>query len=392
MQPVLVLDARQRSALAVTRSLGSHGIPVITAEAGDSALAGASRFSRDFFCYPDPQQHPQSFIEAVTGFCSKHSVSVIFPMTELTSTLLLSQREKLPAVTRLPFAGHQVVNRIADKCALLRLADQQQVPIPRSWWADTPHKLPLPLTELPYPLVLKPGKSWAELNGKWLHTSVRFAENPTVAQTILEQDPAFSAGPFLLQENVPGSGQGIFALYDHGRPLAFFAHRRVHEKPPRGGVSVLSESTAVDDILRQHAEALLSAVGWHGIAMVEFRATPQQAWLMEINTRFWGSLQLAIDAGVDFPWLLYQITVGLNPDRVAAYHTGQQLRWLLGDLDYLYLTLKDRHFSYADKLRTLADFFIPELTARRRYEINRWEDMAPFWWEIKRYFAADTDS
>ena len=35
---------------------------------------------------------------------------------------------------------------------------------------------------------------------------------------------------------------------------------------------------------------------------------------MEINTRFWGSLQLAVDAGVDFPWLLYRMVSGENPE------------------------------------------------------------------------------
>ncbi len=29
--------------------------------------------------------------------------------------------------------------------------------------------------------------------------------------------------------------------------------------------------------------------------------------IMEMNPRFWGSLALALRAGVDFPWLLYQL-------------------------------------------------------------------------------------
>ena len=58
-------------------------------------------------------------------------------------------------------------------------------------------------------------------------------------------------------------------------------------------------------------ERLLTALNWHGVAMVEFKidATGQH-WLMEINPRLWGSLALSIDAGVDFPLGLLQVARG----------------------------------------------------------------------------------
>jgi hypothetical protein len=74
----------------------------------------------------------------------------------------------------------------------------------------------------------------------------------------------------------------------------------LREKPPSGGVSVLSESVQVNSKLGSLAQTLLENSNWHGVAMVEFKvATDGTPYLMEINTRFWGSLQLAIDAGVD---------------------------------------------------------------------------------------------
>ena len=86
------------------------------------------------------------------------------------------------------------------------------------------------------------------------------------------------------------------------RPVAFFAHKRLRERPPWGGVSVLSESAEPDPRLKALARQLLDDACWHGVAMVEFKVAPDGTpYLMEINTRFWGSLQLAIDAGVDFP-------------------------------------------------------------------------------------------
>jgi hypothetical protein len=119
--------------------------------------------------------------------------------------------------------------------------------------------------------------------------------------------------------------------------------------------------------------------------MVEFKVAPDGTpYLMEINTRFWGSLQLAIDAGVDFPWLLYQLASGKRPDPVPAYKTGIRLRWLLGDLDHLYLTLRNNRYTLPGKLKTILKFLQPA-PLRTRHEVNRWNDLTPFWYELKAY-------
>jgi predicted ATP-grasp superfamily ATP-dependent carboligase len=126
-------------------------------------------------------------------------------------------------------------------------------------------------------------------------------------------------------------------------------------------------------------------VGWHGVAMVEFRITPDGTpYLMEINTRFWGSLQLAVNAGVDFPWLLYQITCGSQVMPVSDYRTGIRLYWLLGNLDWLYLMLRDSEFSIKEKLMAVASFLKPS-PFKTKFEVARLTDMRPFWWELKQY-------
>jgi len=384
MKPVLILDANQRSALAVTRSLGGHGVPLITADETPTALAGRSRYSKRYISYPSPRLHTDHFISVIAEFCKKENINIIFPMTELTTNLLLKHQGQLPDII-LPFPEMRNVDVLADKYSLMQLAESLNVPIPKTWYVNSPDLLPVQLDGMNYPLVLKPGKSWLEYQGEWLHTTVRFAENASEAASILEQDPAFRAHSFMLQESVPGKGEGVFALYDHGKALAFFAHKRLREKPPRGGVSVLSESSNIDPELLTYTRALLDHVGWHGIAMVEFRVEEGgKPYLMEINTRFWGSLQLAVDAGVDFPWLLYQIVCGEKITPIESYKTGQRLRWILGDLDSLYLTLRDKEFSFMDKIGAIHKFLWPR-PFKTRHEVNRLCDLGPFWWELKQY-------
>jgi predicted ATP-grasp superfamily ATP-dependent carboligase len=383
MKRVLVLDACQRSALAVTRSLGRHNVPVMTADESASALAGNSRYSRKYVTYPSPQQHPDRFISAIAALCKTEDINIIFPMTELTADLLLKHHSQLPDIT-LPFPAISTVDALSDKVALMKLAESLDIPIPGTQYIEQNERPVIPENQQ-YPLVLKPGKSWLEHDGKWFRASVRIADHAEQAADILAKDPAFHSHSFLLQECVPGNGEGIFALYNNGKPVAFFAHKRLREKPPRGGVSVLSESAVTDSSLLSHARTLLDHNHWHGIAMVEFRVTKEGTpYLMEVNTRFWGSLQLAVDAGVDFPWLLYQVTCHEPVQTVTSYKTGIRLRWILGDLDTLYLVLRDNDFSALDKIKAILQFLLPHPFITR-HEVNRIGDLRPFWWELKQY-------
>ena len=115
---------------------------------------------------------------------------------------------------------------------------------------------------------------------------------------------------------------------------AAFVHKRLREYPVTGGASTLRESVR-HDTLRDMGEALLKALNWFGVAMVEFKIDPRDGTprLMEINPRFWGSLALAIEAGVNFPYLLLKMARGEKFKPVERYETGKKCRWLLpGDL------------------------------------------------------------
>lgn len=388
---VLVLDAAQRSALAATRSLGRRGYDVITADAEATTLAGASRYSRQALVYPDPYTTPLAFLDWMQHNLAAQRIDIVLPMTEVTTDLMVRQRARWPQVL-LPFAGIDVIDALADKSALHRRAQQLGVPIPPTQYfanaaqfTNAAQLLPL-AASLQYPLVLKPWRSRIWCDDHWLSTGVVIARNRAELDAALATD-VFTQQPFMVQGFVGGEGQGVFALYDNGRPLAFFAHRRLRERPPWGGVSVLSESVQPEPRLQQLAQTLLDDAKWHGVAMVEFKvADDGSPYLMEINTRFWGSLQLAIDAGVDFPALLLDVAL-TQPVTPPQLREGVRLRWLLGDLDHLYLTWKSGNYSLSHKLRTTLALLTPDLSGSTRHETNRRDDLKPAWVELKRYFG-----
>lgn len=391
---ILVLDANQRSALAVTRSLGRiPEVTVVTADSGLASLAGRSRHSHGYHQCPSPEQRPLEFLSWIESAIVQLKIFAIFPVTEITSQLLLMNQNRL-GNCHLPFADYQTIMSLADKGKLLQSARAANIPVPDYRLFNTASEVRVE-EFTSFPAVIKPCLSRVWTGERWISTQVQVVSTRGELSEVLADTPYLRHFPFMIQAFIPGHGAGIFALYKYGEPLAYFSHRRIREKPPRGGVSVVSESTSVDTQLQDYAEALLSRVKWHGVAMVEFRVSEEGLpYLMEVNTRFWGSLQLAIDAGVDFPRLLWEITINKDDDIFEgekmkgrpqpAYRIGQRLRWLLGDLDSLYLTLRDPDFSARDKLTRAISFLVPTFGACR-HEVNRWGDLGPAWFELQEY-------
>jgi len=380
----LVLDANQRSALAATRSLGRHGIRVVVADNDEKTLSGGSRYCEHAARYPDPSIDAHGALQAIHGLIAEHCIDVIFPMTDVSTDLVLGHKDQLGNVlTAMP--TYAVYQKASDKHAIAKIAADLGIPVPSFTYVAREPINAVRDREYVYPLMVKPRRSRIPIENGYLHTEVAVAKSRDDLQQILKEDPRILNDGVLLQEFVEGTGAGVFALYDRGKEIAMFAHRRIREKPPSGGVSVLSESVMLDPDLCGLSRQLLERLSWHGPAMVEYRigkdGTP---YLMEINARFWGSLQLSASAGVDFPYLAWSIASGREVEPVEKYSLGVKNRWLLGDLDTLYLTWKQADKSFSRKLRaTLA--FLNFFDRQTHLEVLRIGDLGPFRRELAAY-------
>jgi predicted ATP-grasp superfamily ATP-dependent carboligase len=377
MKKILVLDASQRSALAIIRSLGRRGIDVVAGDSSARPLAAASRFVCDRLQYTDPAQDAHSFRREVFSKARECGAEIIVPATDLTTMLLVGQHEQAAPV-RIACPPPASYEALSDKGNLLGLARTAGVPVPKTVIAQSADAIRVAARELGFPVVLKPARSRFLANGRVFSTAVQIARDPSELELAITRIGWLDHLPCLAQEFIAGEGAGIFALRTAAGSIVWFAHRRIREKPPSGGVSVLSESVPVEPRMREFASRLLEASGWTGVAMIEFRVgvdgTP---YLMEVNGRFWGSLQLAIDSGVDFPWLFCQLTAGEPLPAQVDYRVGRRLRWFLGDVDNLLIRLRARDARAGARLsavgRFVADCFDPSI----RPEIWRWSDPRP---------------
>jgi len=119
--------------------------------------------------------------------------------------------------------------------------------------------------------------------------------------------------------------------------------------------------------------------------MVEFKEDTRsgRTYLMEVNPRLWGSLQLAIDAGVDFPWYLVELAAGARIEPVNQWRVGTRSRWIWGDIDHLLTRFRhsrgDLHLpAGAPGVVQTALSVLNPFRPRQRSDVFRLSDPAPF--------------
>lgn len=392
---VLVTEGEQRASLAVTRSLGRAGYAVIVCSGSGHSLAGASRYAQADVRVTPVLQDPARHVAEVSVLARERGVQVVLPMTDASMLTLLGERDRLGGDVIIPFSDLTSYRALADKQWVLARAAALGMSTPAQTAIGGPGDGgEAALTALPFPLVVKPSRSVAPAGGTLRHFTVRYASDRAELAQVLEAIPE-EGYPVLLQARVVGPGVGVFLFRWEGEVRARFAHRRLREKPPSGGVSVYSESVPLPRDLVEQAEALLAAAQWQGVAMVEFKIDRDSgtAYLMEVNGRFWGSLQLAIDAGVDFPRLLVRAALGEALPGAPAYRVGLRERWWWGDVDQMVTRL--RHSGRA--LALPPDDPGTPLTALRflrlwwpgdRNEVFRWSDPGPFLRETAQWGVA----
>lgn len=380
---IVVTDGESRAALAAVRSLGASGYTVHVTSSVKRSIAGGSRYAEGEHLVSDASRSPRAWANDLERVAEKIRADLILPITEVSvgTSYEMGIPERWDVVSPERTAYEEAV----DKHGLLTRAASVGLAAPRGVLIGDPIALETLPPGFAYPVVLKPRRSRFLVDGQWVAGDARIVHDQE--ELIATARAPGMGGGALLQEFVPGHGEAIFLLARAGETLASFAHRRIREKPPTGGVSVMRESIAPDPLLLAGSERLLGTLGFTGVAMVEFRRPPEgPAVLMEINPRLWGSLQLAVDAGVDFPSLLVALHRGetITP---PSPRIGVRCRWLLGELDHLLISLRWRRAREATG-RSAAGVvrdFVNAFFDGSMLEVCRRDDLRPFVRELIRW-------
>ena len=328
--PVLVLDGHTPQALACVRSLGRAGYPVYVAGRYRRPLAAWSRWSAGYIRVPEA---PRAYAD-LRHWAVGHGVKIVLPMTERSCLLCNAERHRWQEAAIAVGCGPEaMLLRAFDKAQTIEAAAACSVAVPPTWSPTSKDECRAAAEAVGFPCVVKSRFSDVLVDATCLRGGgTGYVARPADLDGVVQARRQGTYWP-IIQGFVGGKGKGVSGLCDHGHIVALFAHERLREVRPTGSGSSLRRSIKLDARLRSPAERLLKQLDWHGPVMVEFRDDGSHApWLMEVNGRFWGSLQLAIAAGIDIPrWWVAMLEDRPVPS-ANGYPEGITLRWLWGDV------------------------------------------------------------
>lgn len=399
--PAVVLGIDTPIGLSIVRELGERGVAVHGIARSSGALGLSSRYlARGLL----RAQGEPAVLAQLLAVPRDIGPACLFAIAESDIAFLNRHRAALAAAGYRPmFADQARMERVLNKEQSYRAAAAAGLRVPRTEQVASIDEAQQVGATLRYPVVLK----WANPNavaallaqaGLALDKT-RYCDTPQQLLDYLRPYAAVGCYP-LIQEYCAGYGLGQFVLMHQGRAHDLFQHRRRHEWPPEGGFSSQCESLPLSQhaALMAQSVALLQALGWEGVAMVEYRYDPATgaAALMEINGRFWGSLPLAWHAGAAFAWHSHQLLGMGLPVRQSPYRAGLRCRFMVPETKRLLRILfqpdriADRTLRFR-RLPELAGYLADFVRPGNCYYVHAWRDPLPFWrdlWQMARHLGS----
>lgn len=379
---VVIPLAHTRAAFGAVRSLGRAGYEVVAAlpPMGYRPPTMRSRWVARVIECPNPYAQMAEFRAWLRRHLDAHTSDVVLPADEAVIAAAAPVRDAMPDGARIILPSTEHLAFSLSKFIATQAAMRAGVAVPRTAFLRSPEggAISRDLGGLPFPFILK----WDnfEEDGRYTKGSaIRIADETTFLDVIAELEPSPCA--VIAQEIVPGRGAGAFLLRDDGKVILRFAHERVHEVPWPGGVSSMCRATGDRDVLRA-GETLLEAIDYGGVAMVEFRRVPgRPPVFLEINGRMWGSIGLALRAGVDFPLALLETHL-YGRTTVEQPTLGRTLRWrnLPLELEHIRSVFRSRKQgdrTAPSRIRSLASFAWHSFDPRTKSDLLWWDDPRP---------------
>lgn len=357
-------------ALGAARSLGRRGVPVWVLAERSEPLATVSRYARRSLRLPDGgDERRVAFLRDLAAAHGLHGWALI-PSSDHAAAMVARAHDELAACYTHTCPPWETVRWAYDKRLTYELAERVDVACPRT--AAVGGDFDPSTVDMSFPAVLKPAVK-EEANALTTAKAWRIDDRQELQRRYEEARALLDPELLVLQEMVGGGGEAQFsyaALCQDGLPVASLTARRTRQYPADfGRASTYVETVDCPEVVAPSLR-LLGALRYTGLIEVEYKRDPADGILklLDMNPRLWGWHTLSGGAGVDFPWLQWQLLWGRD---VAAAPARAGVGWwrLSTDTPTVVRELLARRLSIREYARTLRR---PRVAA-----IFAWDDPVP---------------
>lgn len=329
-------ESQYKHTLGAVRALSKKSFEVHTfgRRMGQASLSRAIK-SSTIVNYSSNEQ----LVTALLQTLDIKGIDALLPIGSESVSVIQEHRELFSEKVRFALAPNESLTLALDKSRTLDRARELGIECPETWIFPTLEIFKAEIPKLKLPLVVKSASEISKFGPYYLYSSADLEK----LLLRFELSETFLTTSMIVQKIVRGPGLGFFALYQEGSCKRLFMHQRIRETPSSGGSSWAAKGLNNHD-LEEAGLKLLDSLNWHGPAMVEFKLDEStgRPSLMELNPKFWGSLDLAIESGVDFPSDTVRVALG---DSLKANFEFDSKKFFVWPLEEPSKFLRDREIQ-----------------------------------------------
>lgn len=364
---VLVPDGETWDTVKVLRCLNRvSGITTHVLANTRLPLARLSRYSSSCHCHTS--QNDEDWIRAVRNIVRSLGIDVILPVTERGVEFVARNRTVISEFVAIPpLADFELIMTAQDKWAFNCFAVQNGFPVPASVLIGKAGEASvdsLDLDSVEYPVLLKP----TLLDGGFGIVKV---EKPSDLIRMWNGGRIIKGYQYILQSYLPGTVACLAIYCQDGEIVAYTLWKTLLTSHRRLYYSARAMEYFDDRGLVDLSKRLISAMGWSGIANIDFLINPDNEMIniLDFNPRFGQSLLGSLVAGVNFPLLACLGAMGAEypnmqqQESIIYAHPATQSKMLISRLIGRPLPVKVRwrhgslQFAVRDPLPELVDTF-----------------------------------
>jgi predicted ATP-grasp superfamily ATP-dependent carboligase len=346
---VLLTDGSHKNTLSIIRYLGKiHEIYILHHKKSAPAY---SRFCKKLIICP-PLFQENDYYQFVIELVKREKFDVLIPVGIKPVEIFSKHLHEIRQYVKIEILEFEKIKVALYKNETFKLAEQIDIPCPKTVQPSSLEEATSFSRKLTYPLIIKSSNE-SVLKFPTIYVDDERALIEQFQHLEVSYPKQISLSYPLIQEKITGDGYGFFAIYQHGLCKKIFMHKRIRELPVSGGASTCAISI-YDEKLKEISLKLLNHLKWHGQVMIEYKKDSKdgQFKLIEINPKFWGSLELCLASGMNFPLHICQMATGEELNYSENYRQNLLFQWIISTNGELYRLVE----KPSDFFSVLSDF------------------------------------
>jgi predicted ATP-grasp superfamily ATP-dependent carboligase len=320
LKPILLAGNDQHGVLAAVRALRVAGYAPWLAIDKPGTYAGRSWANEGTVSVSDADSDSEGFARELAAAAVRLSVAAVLPSSDSHFLALAGREADFPGIA-LGTPSRESVDRATDKTLLPELAASAGLRTPPTARV-TPGGGSEVVGAFGFPAVVKPLRSRVQNpDGTISNYSAHVVSADQVEDVLDDLD-----GESLVQPYIPGVLISISGVSWEGELVCALHQASVRIWPVPVGGSAYAETIPPNVKLEQGVSRLLEMLGWSGLFQIQFiRSSRGEHFLIDFNPRIYGTLVLAVAAGLNLPGIWVDLLLGRRPE-VDSYRVGVRYR------------------------------------------------------------------